>query len=94
MITGEDKYVQILLKDIGIEPDVKCITRIGEKQDGKYRPIKVVLKSSNQRNLLLKSLVNLKEKPHRGIKSQKIRNKITEDYTNRENHHQRVGQES
>ena len=48
MTTGDDKFVQILLKDIGVEPDVKCVTRIDEKQDGKYRPINVVLKSPNQ----------------------------------------------
>ena len=39
----DDKFVQNLIDDVGIESDVKFITRIEKLCNNKIRPIKVVL---------------------------------------------------
>ena len=71
----DDKFVQNLINDIGIESDVKFITRIGKVCNNKIRPIKLVLESGHKRYLMMKGLVNLKGKPmYEGIS-------VTEDYT-------------
>ena len=61
---GDDQFVRELSKDAGVDLNIKFLTRIGVKTEGKIRPIKVVLESGHERYLLLKNLMNLKGKPH------------------------------
>ena len=72
----DEKFVLNLINDVvGIESDVKFITRIGKLCNNKIRPIKVVLESGHKRYLMIKGLANLKRKPmYEGIS-------VTEDYT-------------
>ena len=60
---GDDQFVRELSKDAGVDLNIKFLTRIGVKTEGKIRPIKVVLESGHERYLLLKNLINLREKP-------------------------------
>ena len=71
----DEKCVQNLINDVGIESDVKFITRIRKQCNNKIHPIKVVLESGHKRYLMMKGLANLKGKPmYEGIS-------VTEDYT-------------
>ena len=72
---GDDQFVRELSKDAGVDLNIKFLTRIGVKTEGKIRPIKVVLESGHERYLLLKNLINLTEKP----KFEQI--SIKEDFT-------------
>ena len=72
---GDDQFVRELIKDAGVDLNIKFLTRIGVKTEGKVRPIKVVLESGHERYLLLKNLMNLREKP------QYERISIKEDFT-------------
>ena len=72
---GDGQFVHELIKDAGVDLNIKFLTRIGVKTEGKVRPIKVVLESGHERYLFLKNLMNLREKPqHEGIS-------IKEDFT-------------
>ena len=83
----DDKFVQNRIDNVGVESDVKFITRTGKLCNNKIRPIKVVLESGHKRYLLTKSLVNLKGKPM----YEEIN--VTEDIV-QEKHYQGIGSES
>ena len=61
---GDDQFVHELIKDARVDLKIKFSTRIGVKTKEKISPIKVVLESGHERYLLLKNLMNLREKPH------------------------------
>ena len=72
---GDDQFVRELIKDARVDLKIKFLTRNGVKTEGKISPIKVVLESGHERYLLLKNLMNLREKP------QYERISIKEDFT-------------
>ena len=79
---------QNLINDVGIESDVKFITRIGKLCNTKIRPIKVVLESGHKRYLMTKGLVNLKGKRmYEGKRDGGL-------HIVQEKHYQRMGSES
>ena len=51
-----------LIEDAGVDLNIKFLTRIRVKTEGKIKPIKAVLESGHERYLLLKNLMNLREK--------------------------------
>ena len=57
----DEEFIKDLIKDVGVNAEVKFVTRIGN-QTKKSRPIKVVLGTANERWLVLHSLENLKGK--------------------------------
>ena len=75
---GDDKFVRELIKDTGVDLNIKYLTRIdGVKTEGKIRQIKVVLEWGHEGYLLLKNLMNLRKKP------QYVRISIKETFSHR-----------
>ena len=54
-----------LIKDAGVDLNIKFLTRIGITTEGKIRPFNVVLESGHERYLLLKYL--MKPKDNQGL---------------------------
>ena len=42
---GDSQFMRELIKDAGVDLNIKFLKRIGVKTEGKIRPIKVVLES-------------------------------------------------
>ena len=57
----DEEFIKDLIKDVGVNAEVKFVTRIGN-QTKKSRPIKVVLGTAHERWLVMHSLKNLKGK--------------------------------
>ena len=72
---GVGQFVCELIEDARVDLNIKFLMRIGKRTEEKIRPIKVVLESGHERYLLLKNLMNLREKP------QYERISIKEDFT-------------
>jgi len=73
---GSDKlFIDSLLEAVGVNATTNNISRLGKKDENKVRPIKIVVDSEVQRNLILESLFNLKG-------NENFRNiRVTRDYT-------------
>ena len=57
----DEEFIKDLIKDVGVNAEVKFVTRIGN-QTKKSRPIKVVFGTAHERWLVMHSLENLKGK--------------------------------
>ena len=57
----DEEFIKDLIKDVGVNAEVKFVTRIGN-QTKKLRPIKVTLGTAYERWLVMHSLKNLKGK--------------------------------
>ena len=66
-----DKFINDLVVGTVV---TKSIIRIGQKSNGKKRPIKVTLSNTSDKDKIISNLRNLKDKGYSGIS-------ITEDYT-------------
>ena len=73
---ADKDFVMKLVEDIKIPPPtIKSVTRIGQQDDSKKRPIKVVLSSEKEKSSILRNLSGLKNKEsYNGIS-------VTEDLT-------------
>ena len=57
---GDKDFIGTLLEAIGVNATIKSITRLGKMEGNKVRPIKFVVDSEVQRNLILESMYNIK----------------------------------
>ena len=76
---GDGQFMGELIKDAGVDLNIKFLTRIRVKTEGKIRPIKVVLESGHERYLLLMNLMNLRENHStNGLALKKISHRLRE----------------
>ena len=74
-LVKDERAISELIQAIGIPIGYKEVRRIGKQDSGKKRPIKVVLSCKEDKDRLLRNLVNLKDQhQYKGIS-------VTEDYT-------------
>ena len=73
---AQDKvFINKFINDLTISKiETKSVVRIGQKTEGKKRPIKITLSNVSDKNKIMENLRNLKDKGYNGIS-------ITEDYT-------------
>jgi len=72
---ADEKYVKDLIKDTHVPVTIKFSSRIGARNEDKNRPIKVILRTEDEKSSLMRSLGNLQQYPsYKGIS-------ITEDLT-------------
>ena len=68
-------FVTGLIEAVGAAATIKVAVRLGKQEEGKVRPIKVIVNSEKARNAILGSLPNLKgQETYNGVS-------VTEDYT-------------
>ena len=72
----DESFVSTLLEKIGVAQRPKNIHRLGQRAEGKTRPVKLVLASENEKDTIMARLGNLKnaDDPYRKVS-------IREDYT-------------
>lgn len=72
----QDKvFIEKFINDLTIATvETKGVVRIGQKTDGKKRPIIITLSNASDKDKIMENLRNLKDKGYNGIS-------ITEDYT-------------
>ena len=73
---AQDKvFIEKFINDLTISKvETKSVVRIGQKNEGKQRPIKITLSYASNKDKIMENLRNLKDKGYNGIS-------ITEDYT-------------
>ena len=72
---ADSLFVTNLLQAIGINVNVKGVFRLGKKEEGKVRPIKLVVDSEESRTKILESMYNLKgNELYKGVR-------VTKDHT-------------
>ena len=57
---SDDEFVQNFLSIVGADVTPESKTRLGNKVDGRTRPLKLVMKSSEEKDRVMSRLVNLK----------------------------------
>jgi len=73
--TQDKVFIDKFINDLTISPvETKGVVRIGQKNEGKKRPIKITLSNASDKDKIMENLRNLKDKGYNGIS-------ITDDYT-------------
>ena len=76
---NDDQYIKSILRKIGVKNDLENVTRLGKPNEQKKRTIKVVMKSSNDKDRVLSNLRKLK-----GTEEEFGKISVTSDYTKSE----------
>ena len=71
------EFIGTILEKIGIESQPENITRLGKPNEGKMRTMKIVMKSKNDKDIVMASLKRLKD-----TENELGKISITDDYTN------------
>ena len=77
--TEDSKFVKAILQKLEVVCEPKSITRLGEPNDKKMRPIKITMKSVEDKSKVMKNLRHLK-----GTENEFGRLSVKDDYTNTE----------
>ena len=76
---ADNQTIKDFLTAIGVASEPRSISRIGESNDARCRPIKLIMAINNEKDLVMSSLSKLKEAPD---KFKRI--SVTDDYTAKE----------
>ena len=76
---ADNQTIKDFLTAIGVASEPRSIFRIGERNDARCRPIKLIMAINNEKDLVMSSLSKLKEAPD---KFKRI--SVTDDYTAKE----------